>query len=181
MGINFGGGGSAITKTAGITLNTLVFNAAGQGTANSTPGYVGWIAGGTYYYSATTGWSINTTPWNSGLNGSTGVFTCPVAGFYALGYNGLHRGGSGIPAGANTYGYSGFAKNGALAYFVHWNMSATNYWNTGGVSATFKCFAGDTLALFINRSPSPESPNGFSHNYGMHPDWHHCVWCKMVG
>ena len=82
-----------------------------------------------------------------------GVFTCPVAGFYAMGYNGIHRGGSGIPAGFNTYGYAAFAKNGAMSYFVHWNQAADTYWNTGGTSALFSCAAGDTLALFVNRPP----------------------------
>jgi hypothetical protein len=116
------------------------------------------------------------------LNPANGVFTCPVAGLYALGYNGIHRGGSNMPAGYNCYGYAGFAKNGALSYFVHWNQQANTYWNTGGTSALFQCAAGDTLALFINRPPTPAPPNDvYTVNYGMYPDGHHAVWCRLIG
>ena len=179
-------GGSTIIKNAGnfISLNSLVFNSSGHGSANPLPGYSGWKGGGSTYYSAPTGWEINTVNWQSGLNTGNGVFTCPVAGLYAMGYNGIHNGGSGRPAGLNTYGYAGFAKNGALSYYVHWNQGATTTntaWNTGGTSALFSCAAGDTLALFINRSPTPLAPDSQSQNYGLYPNTHHAVWCKLVG
>lgn len=180
MGIDIAG--ATIVKTAGITLNSaLVFDASGRGTANPIPGYSGWLTGGTLYYSAVTGWPINATTWQSGLHPSNGVFTCPVAGLYAMGYNGIHRGGSGIPAGFNTYGYSAFAKNGVVAYHTHWNMGSNLTWDTGGCSALFSCAAGDTLALFINRAPSPVGPDSQSQNYGLYPSEHQCIWCKLVG
>jgi hypothetical protein len=183
MGIDFGGG-STIVKTAGITLNTLVFNAAGQGCAatNATPGYFGAKNGGTTYYSGASGWEINSADWQSGLNTTNGVFTCPVAGLYAMGYNGIHNGGGNIPTGLNTYGYAGFGRNGALSYFVHWNMSpGGSSWLNGGQSVLFQCFAGDTLALWVNHAPSPVGPNSVSSNYGLYPNEHHAVWCKLVG
>lgn len=180
MGIDIGG--ATIVKTAGITFNTsLVFNAAGVGTANSTPGYTGWQQGGSTYYSATTGWLINTVNWQSGLNTANGVFTCPVAGLYAMGWNSIHNGGSGIPAGFNTYSYAAFAKNGAMTYFGHWNQGTNTAWNTGGQSALFQCAAGDTLALFVNRPPVNAGPDSISKNYGMYPDQHSGIWCKLVG
>ena len=181
MGIDIGG--NTIVKNAGnfISVNSLVFNASGHGTTNNVIGYSGWKSGGSTYYSGMFGWEINAVTWQTYLNTTNGVFTCPVAGIYALGYNGIHRGGSNIPAGYNTYGYAGFAKNGALSYFVHWNQSTGTYWNVGGTSALFQCAAGDTLALFVNRSPSQAGPDAVSQNYGLYPSEHQCVWCKLVG
>ena len=98
MGIDIAGA-TIVKSGSGIALNSLVFNSAGQGSANPIPGYVGFKSGGSTYYSAVTGWGINAANWQSGLNLSNGVFTCPVAGYYAMGYNGIHRGGSNIPAG----------------------------------------------------------------------------------
>ena len=182
MGIDIAGATIVKNVNNGVTFNNaLYFDSVGRGSANSTPGYVAFEVSGSNYYSATTGWVMNTARWQSGLNLSNGVFTCPVAGYYAMGYNGIHRGGSNIPAGFNTYGYAGFAKNGGLSYFVHWNQGTGTSWNTGGTSALFSCAAGDTLALFVNRSPSPTSPDAVSQNYGLYPDQHHGVWCKLVG
>jgi len=182
MGIDIGGATIA-TSGSGIALNSaLVFNASGHGAFLSPQGYMGSKTGATLYYSAVTGWEINTALWQSNLNTTNGVFTCPVAGYYAMGYNAIHRGGSNSPAGLNTYGYAGFAKNGALSYFIHWNLNhVTNAWGTGGTSALFQCAAGDTLALFVNRSPSPAGPDVISQNYGVYPDTLNVVWCKRVG
>jgi hypothetical protein len=182
MGIDIAG--ATIVKTAGITLNSLVFDASGRGTANPIPGYNGAKISGSTYYSGASGWEVNSADWQSGLNLSNGVFTCPVTGLYAVGWDGIHRGGSGIPAGYNTYSYGGFAKNGVLSYFVHWNQSqAAGYasWHSGGSAALFNCAAGDWLGLFINRTPSPVGPDCVSQNYGLYPDNHHAVWCKLVG
>ena len=180
MGLDIGG--NLITKTAGISLNTLAFNASGQGSAVPIPGYTGWKAD-TSYYGAPAGWEISVANWQSSLNLSNGVFTCPVAGLYAMGYNGIHNGGSGLPAGYNTYGYSGFMKNGALAHWVHWNQgpAGNTGWHTGGTSALFSCQAGDTLALSVNRPPAGAGPDVISQNYGLYPNAHGAVWCKLVG
>jgi hypothetical protein len=182
MGIDIAGA-TIVKSGAGVALNTsLVFNSAGQGTANSAPGYVAWLTSGTLYYSPSTGWPMNTFGWQSGLNASNGVFTCPVAGIYAMGYNGIHRGGSNVPVGYNTYGYSMFCKNGAASYWVHWNQGTNTMWNTGGTSVLFQCAAGDTLALFVNCSPPTQiAANTIAQNYGLYPDTLHCVWCKLVG
>ena len=184
MGIDIGGSTIVKNASAGISLNSLVFNPSGHGSANALPGYMAWKGGGSTYYSGVNGWEMNTSNWNNlGLNPALdGRFTCPVAGIYAMGYNGIHRGGSGVPAGFNTYGYGAFAKNGAMSYFVHWNQQGGNtVWNTGGTSALFSCAAGDTLALFINRSPVSAGPDCISQNYGLYPNTHNYVWCKLVG
>jgi len=181
MGIDMSGVGIYKNASNGVTLHYVNFNSVGQGAAGSVPGYMGWQAGGSNFYAAPTGWLINAVNWQAYLNTGNGVFTCPVAGYYAMGYNGIHNGGSGIPAGYNTFGYAGFAKNGALSYFVHWNQSTGTYWNTGGTSILFSCAAGDTLALFVNRSPSPVGPDSQGLNYGLYPNTHNYIWCKLVG
>jgi hypothetical protein len=180
MGIDIAGVPIIKNAGAGVTLNSsLVFNSAGQGTANPIPGYTGYKNSGNYW-SAPTGWETNVAQWQSGLNATNGIFTCPVAGYYAMGYNGIHRGASNLPEGYNTYGYSGFGKNGALSYYVHWNMGTQLVWSTGGVSALFSCAAGDTLALYVNRAPTPLPPN-YVDGYGLYPNEHHAIWCKLVG
>lgn len=175
--------GSPLIYTSGgnTYMHSLVFNSSGQGTTNTSNGYSGMQQNGSYYYSLTTGWPTNVSQWSYGLNASTGVYTCPVAGFYVMGYNGIHRGGSGIPAGYNTYGYCAFCKNGVLFAWAHWNMSTTNQWNTGGISSLFSCAANDTLALFINRSPTSVAPDSQTQNFGLYPDQHSCIWCFKVG
>jgi hypothetical protein len=182
MGLDIAGATIVKNASAGVSLNSLVFNSVGQGSSRSIPGYSGYKSGGSTYYGAPTGWEINAANWQSGINLSNGVFTCPVAGWYALGYNGIHKGGSGLPAGYSTFGYSGFMKNGALSYWVHWNQGSASdaVWNTGGASAVFLCAAGDTLALSLNRAPAGTS-DAVSQNYGMYPDAHHAVWCKLIG
>ena len=179
MGIDIGGNTIVRIPASGVSLNTLAFNSIGQGSASPAPGYTGWKAG-TTYYAAPTGWETTATHWQSGLNVANGIFTCPVAGYYAMGYNSIHNGGQGYPTGYNTYGYSAFAKNGALDYYVHWNWPIGG-WNTGGTAALFSCAAGDTLTLLVNRSPLSAGPDSISQNMGMYPNTHHAVWCKLVG
>lgn len=188
MGLDIGGNVIVKNGLNGVSLNMLAFNSAGQGSAQSIsalPGYSGWKAGTpNTFYAAPTGWEVTAANWASaGLNSANGVFTCPVAGLYALGYNGIHYGGSGYPAGFNTYGYGAFAKNGGLSYFVHWNSGPTAnfYWANGGQSVLFNCAAGDTLALFINRAPTQYGPDVYSQNMGLYPNTHGAVWCRLVG
>ena len=184
MGLDIAGATIVTNAASGVSLNMLVFNSIGQGTANAIPGYLGAKNAGANYFSGTTGWEMNNFSWQSGMHPTNGIFTCPVAGIYAMGYNGIHRGGSGRPAGLNTYGYSCFAKNGVMAYHTHWNqgsLTATTVWHSGGASGLFQCAAGDTLALFVNRAPSPVGPDCQAQNYGLYPNEHHAVWCKLVG
>lgn len=180
MAINIGS--STITASgSGVNLNSLNFDGNGYMSVGGLPGYSGWkdIAGNDYQSSTGSGWPINNAIWNVGLNTSTGVFTCPVAGYYAVGFNGIANGGSNI---SNTYGYAAFAKNGVLNYWIHWNVGNTNPWNQGGGSSVFNCAAGDTLALFINQSPTPTAGAYYGGpNYGWYAHNHHAVWCFFLG
>lgn len=181
MGLNIGGATIATSGT-GISLNNgITFNSSGQAALSTNlPGYSGWkeIAGNQLQYSTGSGWPINNALWNNGLNTSTGVFTCPVAGYYAVGFNGIANGGSDD---STTYGYAAFAKNGALSYFIHWNKRNTNGWQQCGGSSVFSCAVGDTLAFFINQSPAPVVANAPAFNRGWYHSNHHAVWCHLIG
>ena len=169
---------------SGITINPgITFNSLGYAVNSSLPGYSGYkdISGDESKISPVTGWPINNTKWNGGgLNTTNGVFTCPVAGYYAVGFNGISDGG-GTDAVGNTVGYMGFAKNGILDYFIHVNKSTTNAWQQAGGSSLFQCAVGDTLALFINRAPTLVGPATQANNKGWYPHNHHAIWCVLVG
>ena len=179
MGFDIGGQTIAASGT-GIAFNTnTVFSSGGLSTVTGLPGY-NTMNSSTYYYSTTTGQTSGTAQWTSGqLVNSTGVFTATVAGYYFASYDAIHNGGQGIPAGHNTYGYGGWAKNGALSYFNHWNITVSA-WNQGGAFAIFYLAVGDTLALFINRSPAPVS-EAQTYNYGMYVSEHSCFYVILIG
>jgi hypothetical protein len=183
MGLDIGGS-NILTAGSGISFNGgLTFNSSGFASMTSVPGYCGYkdISGNELHYSATTGWPINVAPYTSGhLNTSTGVFTCPVAGYYAIGYNGIGNGGTVGWDNNNSQGYACFAKNGSLTYYSHWNLSSASGWDQCGMSCIFNCAANDTLAFFINRSPSPVT-DAQAYNRGWYPHSHHAIWCILIG
>lgn len=172
------------SKGSGIVINPgITFNNLGYASNSALPGYSGYkdIAGDDIYYSTVSGWPINIAKWNGGgLNTTNGVFTCPVAGYYAVGFNGITNGGGTDPVGA-TPGFFGFAKNGVLTYYGHMNKSTTNAWQQGGGSSLFQCAVGDTLALFINRAPTRVNAATQTSNRGWYPHNHHAIWCVLVG
>lgn len=183
MPINIDGITISGNTASGIAISPgLTFNSQGYSVATALPGYSGFKSSAANWllYSGTSGWEINNARWSGGgLNTTNGVFTCPVAGYYAVGFNGIANGGSNWDDGT-SYGYAGFAKNGALSYFIHWNLVSGNAWDNCGGSSIFQCAAGDTLAFFINRSPSPVG-SAQTYGRGWYPDDHHAVWCVLVG
>ena len=186
MGFDIAGSTIAASGT-GISLNGYSIDGNGYasfGTGGSLPGYSGWkdVAGDDYQASTGSGWKINNANWYVGLNTTTGVFTCPVAGLYAVGFNGIANGGSSVGSPANTFGYAAFAKNGALNYWIHWNLGPTNAWNQSGGSSVFSCAVNDTLSFYINQSPSPVSTAYYgAQNYGWYAHNHHAIWCVFLG
>jgi hypothetical protein len=182
MGFNIGGQTISASGT-GIALNTnTVFSSGGLSTVTGLPGFNAFNNSGGQYYSLTTGTPTN-PQWTSGqLVNATGVFTATVAGYYFVSYDGIHNGGQNIPAAHNTYGYGGWAKNGALSYYNHWNVS-TSAWNQGGAFAIFSLAVGDTVALFINRAPTPLSEAGATggYNYGLYPSQHGSLFAILIG
>lgn len=178
MGVDIAGN-TISTSGSGIAVNGgFTFNGSGVPSKTGLPGFCGYKGGGNgLYYSATTGWEVNNCPtFNNGLNTTNGVFTCPVAGYYAMGFNGILNGSSS----ASDYGYACFAKNGVATYWIHWNIN--NAWNNGGCSSLFDCAAGDTLCLLIN-APNMPAYNSIArtNGRGLYPEHHHCVWCVYVG
>jgi hypothetical protein len=113
-------------------------NANGILTRPQTPFMRGQITGKGTPYNATPLKITAAENIGSCWNDATGLFTCPVAGYY------LMTGGN-I---ANTQaGYFYLQKNGATVHFSHWNHTAG--WHYVTLSAPISCAAGDTLAFAI--------------------------------
>lgn len=180
------GGSTVAASGSGITLNSgFAFNANGVGAiadlpgfnarnANGASGYLGW------YSSTGTGWPLGQISWQSGLSGA--LFTCPIAGYYAVGYNGIHNGGSFTGSPATTYGYAAILQNDTIVYWNHWNVSSSNAWNNGGLCGVLNCAANDTIRMKVNQSPVPFAGASYgTQNLGLYPDTHHNVWCVLVG
>lgn len=74
------------------------------------------------------------------MNGTTGIFTCPVAGIYEVQLS--------VLMGQNGYGQLGVKKNGVVVRdsFVHANNMGSAYYTTGG-KIFVQCSANDQLTI----------------------------------
>lgn len=81
-------------------------------------------------------------------NNTTGLFTCPRAGYYLAGMSGIAAGGA--HGNGFTYGYIYLMKNGGTYHFSHWNHAS--YWEYINLSGIIQCAAGDTISFQIHPS-----------------------------
>lgn len=90
-------------------------------------------------------WIANAAILNNGnhYNTSTGLFTCPIPGFYRI--------SAGILCGQpNTYGYMMYYKSGVYStYLNHFNGNANSVWATISYSVIVQAIAGDTLGVGV--------------------------------
>lgn len=96
-------------------------------------------------YSSNSIWVANSAILNNGncYNTSTGLFTCPVAGFYRI--------SAGILCGQpNTYGYMMYYKSGVYSsYLNHFNGNANSVWATITYSVVVQASVNDTLGVGV--------------------------------
>lgn len=78
----------------------------------------------------------------SNWNNSTGLWTCPVAGYYLVVMNFI-----GANYNGGTYGYPYIYKNGATYVYSHWNEAGA--WDSVSLSAVVQCAASDTIKFAI--------------------------------
>ncbi len=90
-------------------------------------------------------WIANSSFLNNGnhYNTSTGLFTCPISGFYRV--------SAGILTGQpNTWGSLMYYKNGAYSYHLaHFNANATSAWATISYSVVVQASTNDTLGVGV--------------------------------
>jgi len=93
----------------------------------------------------------------SHYNTTTGIFTCPVAGAYYMGFQG-------IAVSSPGYGYVYAYKNGlSTGMYGHYNLNAGS-WNTPSMNAIIDCNVGDQLTFVIATFGGNGGFYGIEHN-----------------
>ncbi len=142
MGIDIGGA-ATLTSPSGTTLsmdsgatNWMQVNANGILTRPQTPYMRGQISGRGSLYNGGGGALLVAADVNFGgcWNNTTGLWTCPVAGYYMATMFSI--------AGPNS-GYVNLQKNGVTQRYTHWNHSGS--WHTVTLSGIVLCSVGDTI------------------------------------
>lgn len=134
-------GGSTFAMSNGST-NIMAVSAGGVISRPQTP-YVRMktSAQGPYYHpSGNMVFGSVDQQVGSNWNNSTGVWTCPVAGYYLATMNFIGANSNGV-----AYGYPVIQKNGGTYCFSHWNINGS--WDTCGLSAVIQCNANDTISF----------------------------------
>jgi hypothetical protein len=88
-------------------------------------------------------YNVAITNVGSHYNTSTGIFTCPISGYYRMTTAALF-------GNVNTYAYQIHYKNSAVIpnnVTAHCNAGGTGYWTTG-YTTIVQCSANDTLAVY---------------------------------
>ncbi len=105
-------------------------------------------------------WIANTPFVNNGnhYNTSTGLFTCPITGFYRI--------SAGILCGQpNTWGSLMYYKSGSYSnHLAHFNANATSAWATISYSVIVQAVATDTLGVGVYTSGGASFYNS-TYNY----------------
>lgn len=159
-------GGTTLNMANGAT-NWMDVNANGIVTLPQRPYMAAGFSGQATYYQGNP-ITFGAVVANRGgcWNNSTGLWTCPVAGFYLVTMSGIAAGSA---QGVNSAGYIYINKNGATYAFNHWNL--TGSWDGCNLTAIVQCAAGDTISMSIANA----STSGW---YG--PGGHCCFGIALV-
>lgn len=135
-------------------------DAGGRVTLPYQPAFCGWLDFGTAAYTGI--FIANGTVVNRGshYNTSTGYFTCPTAGSYAVFCQAIGWTNPG-------YGYLKIRRNGInQSAFCHWNLSTAggSTWANPNVNGIVSCNAGDSIAVAVEVTGGNNGIYGSSHN-----------------
>jgi hypothetical protein len=137
-------GGTTLAMANGAT-NWMNVNANGIVNRTQTPYMQAILSGQATFYNASP-MVFGSVQANQGScwNNSTGLWTCPVAGYYLVFMSGI---ASGSANGTASYGYPYINKNGATYTFSHWNHAS--YWEYANLTAIVSCAANDTISFSL--------------------------------
>lgn len=140
-------GGTTLAMANGAT-NWMSVSANGVVSRSQTPYMAATLSGqGVFYQGNPITFGSIAANRGSCWNNATGLWTCPVAGFYLVTMSGI---ASGSANGVGSYGYIHINKNGAIYVFSHWNLSGA--WDGCNLTAMVQCSAGDTLSMSITNA-----------------------------
>lgn len=144
-------GGTTFSMASGATT-LMGVNASGIITRPQTP-YVRMQTSGqpTYYSADPMVFGSVDQQVGSNWNNSTGLWTCPVAGYYLVLMNFI-----GANYNGGSYGYPYIYKNGATYVYSHWNVASG--WDSSSLSTVIQCAANDTIKFAV--FPAGSSGNG---------------------
>jgi len=162
-GINISSTGTSLSVANGATT-WLGVSSGGVVTRPQTPYMRAVLSGqGSFYRALTVTFGSVISNVGSCWNNSTGIWTCPVAGYYLVTMGGL---ASGSGQGVTGYGYFYIFKNGSIAHFSHWNNATS--WDYCSLSAVLSCAANDTINFRIISGPADNSGSGGWYGGGDH-------------
>ena len=144
--------------SSGVGLERMRIDASGR---VSTP-YQPMFSGRKNSSGYTGIWICNETTINRGnhYNTSTGYFTCPVAGAYAVFFQGIGAANAG-------YGYARILVNGVdVGMYTHYSVTTydTSRWGNPNVNGVVSCSVNDTIAVSVSVSAGNTGIYPFQHN-----------------